>query len=78
MLLALIYCVTSYRLYSVALQPYMEKRVDNFNRKNYWVFGKPKKETNPIVQESISMGLYMPPARPFPQPKIALAPAAEE
>ncbi|MEH6569397.1 MAG: hypothetical protein V7709_09990 [Halioglobus sp.] len=77
-LLALIYCFTSYRLYSVALQPYMEKRVDNFNRKNYWVFGKPKKETNPIVQESISMAVYAPPARPFPQPKIALVPAVEE
>lgn len=75
--LSLIYCITSYRLYSVALQPYMEKRVDNFNRENYWVFGKSKKETNPIVQESVSLGVYIPPPRPFPQPKIALVPAAE-
>ena len=70
-IIATLYCLTSYQLYSKALQPEMEKRVQNFNRKNYWIFGKPKKESNPIVQEAIMLKIYSPPKRPYPMPEIA-------
>ena len=68
--LAAIYSVSSYALYSEALQPQMEKRVTNFNKGKYWSWPRPMKETNAIVLESVSIGIYNPPAKPLPKPDI--------
>jgi hypothetical protein len=64
------YCISSYKIYAEALQPYVEKRVDNFNRGKYWAWTRPMKETNGIVAEAVSLGVYVPPARPLPAPTI--------
>ena len=64
------YCITSYRVYGQALQPHVEKRVNMFNRGNYWAWPSPMKETNAIVAEAISLGIYIPPQRPVQIPWI--------
>ena len=65
------YCATSFQIHSVALQPYVEKRVENFNKGRYWAWTRPMKETNGIVQRSVELGIYAPPPRPMPMPDIA-------
>jgi hypothetical protein len=70
LLLATLYCINSYKIYSVALQPYVEKRVQNFNQGKYWAWTRPMKETNGIVLEAVSLGIYHPPQRPLPKPVI--------
>ena len=74
--LASVYCVSSYTVYAEKLQSAVEKRVQNYNRKNYWVFGKTRKETNPIVRRAVSQKIYVPPSRPYPQPTIFPQPNA--
>ena len=70
-LLAGIFCSASYVVYSRELQPYLERRVQNFNRGNYWIFGRPLKESNAIAAEAIALGIYHPPPRPYRAPKLA-------
>lgn len=72
-LLAGVYSSNSYRIYSQALQPHIEKRVNKYNRKRYWVYGQSAKETNAIVKEAIALDVYVPPARPLPKPTIYTA-----
>jgi hypothetical protein len=62
-----IYMISSYRSYSVLLQPHMDMRVNNFNKGIYWAFGKPADETQKVISEAISLGVYVPPARPHPE-----------
>ncbi|MEP5567761.1 MAG: hypothetical protein ABJN62_08010 [Halioglobus sp.] len=68
--LAATYSMSSYKIYSAALQPYVEKRVQNFNQGKYWAWTRPMKETNGIVLEAVSLGLYNPPNRPLPKPLL--------
>jgi len=70
-LVALLYCGVSFRDYSLALQPYMERRVANFNRGHYNAWFVPLKESNAIVAEAIELGIYKPPPRPLPAPSVA-------
>jgi hypothetical protein len=70
-LVALLYCGYSFRVYSLALQPYMERRVANFNRGRYHAWFVPLKESNAIVAEAIELGIYDPPPRPMPAPSVA-------
>ncbi|MEH6582662.1 MAG: hypothetical protein V7754_12055 [Halioglobus sp.] len=69
-LCACLYCLWSYQTYSVALQPHVDKRVKNFNKKNYWVYGHPTKEMNAIANRAIALDVYYPPARPYSSPEI--------
>jgi hypothetical protein len=70
-LTALVYCFSSYSLYSKELQPYVEKRVKRFNHQSYWIFGRKISDTNSIVDAAVAKGIYNPPSRPLPIPKIA-------
>jgi hypothetical protein len=69
--LALLYNAHSFKIYSLALQPYMEKRVKDFNRGRYRAFGFPQKESNRVVAEAIELGIYSPPPRPLPLASVA-------
>ncbi|MDH4041618.1 MAG: hypothetical protein OEV88_13250 [Gammaproteobacteria bacterium] len=69
-LFTLIYCAGSYSIYAKALKPYLEKRVQMFDEGKYWAWPHPIKETNDIVAQAISLGIYAPPARPLPKPAI--------
>ncbi len=70
-LLAGFYCGTSYTIYSRALQPHMEKRIQNYNHSRFWIFGQPMAKSNAIVDEAIALGIYHPPTRPYPSLEIA-------
>ncbi len=74
-LLALLYSGHSFWTYSHALQPYMEKRVEDFNRGHYRAFGFPMKESNRIVAEAIELDIYSPPSRPLPAPVVTFGQA---
>ncbi|MFK8049118.1 MAG: hypothetical protein AB8B81_11855 [Halioglobus sp.] len=63
--LSLAYSVYSFSTYSVALQPYMEQRVEDFNRGRYRAWPYPVTRSNRIVAEAIELGLYAPPPRPL-------------
>lgn len=69
-LLAGIYCASSYRIYGAALQPHVEKRVQNYNQGKFWAWTRPMKETNAIVAKAVELGVYDPPSRPLPEPRI--------
>lgn len=69
-LLAATYCVSSYHIYSTPLQYLAEKRVKNFNEDNYWAWPHPKRESNAIVAQAVSLGIYQPPSQPLPDPRI--------
>ncbi|MEP4146715.1 MAG: hypothetical protein ABJL54_05800 [Halioglobus sp.] len=77
-LLALLFWGHSINIYSQALQPYMEKRVQNFNRGRYNAWPHPTKESNAIVALAIEQGIYSPPARPLPQADMTVWKSAEE
>jgi len=70
--LALLYNVHSYKVYSQALQPYMERRVDDFNRGRYRAWSYPIAQSNQIVADAIALGLYTPPEHPLPPASVAL------
>ena len=70
-LLSSVYCINSYRLYSTALQPELERRVELFNSNVYWQFGTSVPESNAIVARAVELGIYHPPARPYPLPELA-------
>lgn len=63
---AAVFWASSWWLYAAALQPHTDKRIERFDRGEYWVWGHPMKETNAIVAEAIARGLYRPPQRPHP------------
>jgi hypothetical protein len=69
-LIAGIYCTTSYSMYSESLRPYLKKRVQTFNEGKYWAFPLSMKESKDIVAQAISLGIYTPPPRPLPTPHI--------
>lgn len=69
--LALLYNVHSFKTYSLALQPYMEKRVKNFNRGRYPAWSYPLQKSNQMVAQSIKLGIYSPPSRPLPPASVA-------
>jgi len=71
-LLACLYTVNSYSVYSPLLQPHMEARVNWYNKEIYPLWGSPKGEPRMIVNEAILQGIYRPPARPYPVPDIQL------
>jgi hypothetical protein len=64
------YYTYSWQTYPGALEPYLEKRVRNFNKGKYWAWARPMKESNGIVAEAVSLGIYQPPPRPLPMPQI--------
>ena len=70
-LLALLYCGHSFQVYSLALQPYMDRRGNNFNRGRYHAWFVPLKESNAIVAEAVELGIYVPPPRPMSPPSVA-------
>ncbi len=64
--LAGMYCVSSYIRYEEPLQSLMQTRYEYFNNHEYrQIFRKPE-ETNAVVREAISEGVYYPPCRPLP------------
>ncbi|MEH6592413.1 MAG: hypothetical protein V7746_19260 [Halioglobus sp.] len=69
--LALLYNAYSFRVYSLALQPYMERRVEDFNRGRYRAWPFPWKESNQVVEASIELDIYSPPLRPLPPASVA-------
>lgn len=69
-LVGCLYSLDSYRHYAAPLQHHLEKRVDNFNRGRYWSWPRPIGETNAIVNEAISQGIYTPPDRPLARPTV--------
>ena len=70
-LLSSVYCINSYRLYSTALQPELERRVELFNSNVYWQFGTTVPESNAMVARAVELGIYHPPASPYPLPELA-------
>lgn len=66
------YCISAYGIYSEALQPHLDKRVDDFNRGRYWAWPHPNRETKAIVEKAVTMGLYTPPVTPLPRIQSAL------
>ena len=68
--LAICYNIYSYQTYSNALQPYVEKRVENFNKGRYFAWTRSMKETSAIVAEAVELDIYHPPATPLPTPRI--------
>ena len=71
MLLSSVYCINSYRIYSVALQPYLEKRIDEFNRGVHRRFGISVQESNAIVARAVRLEIWTPPDRPHPLPNLS-------
>ncbi len=69
--LALLYNAHSFQTYSLALQPDMAKRVDDFNRGHYRAWPHPLKENKKIVAQAIELGIYSPPSRPLPPVSLA-------
>ena len=53
-------------MYSELLQPYLDLRVKSFNNGNYPAWTRQTKDSNKIVADAISLGLYNPPRRPYP------------
>ncbi len=70
--LALLYNSYSFSIYSQALQPYMEQRVEDFNRGRYRAWPYPVTQSNRIVEEAIELGFYTPPSSPLPPASVAL------
>lgn len=70
--LSLAYSAHSFSTYSLALQPYMERRVEDFNRGRYRAWSYPTVQSNQIVTEAIEMGMYTPPQRPLEPASVAL------
>lgn len=56
--------VYAYTHYGEALRPYLERRVERFNRGKFPAWPHPMRESNAIVAASIHSGLYVPPTRP--------------
>jgi hypothetical protein len=65
----------SFHTYRPALQRLLESTVNNYNHEVYWALYVPPEETKAIVAESISLGIYQPPARPNPKPIVAPPPS---
>jgi hypothetical protein len=68
--LALIFNLHYFKHYSIALQPYMVKRVEDFNRGRYPAWPYPMKASNRIVEDAIERGIYRPPQRPLSAPQL--------
>lgn len=71
-LLAGVYSVNSYMMYSEALQPYVDLKVKRHNRSKHPAWTKPKGEASQIVAESVLLGIYKPPPRPMPRQQVIL------
>lgn len=69
--LALAYMLSSHPLYRPDLQLMLQMQVNNFNRGQYWTINLPPETSRAIVQESIDLGVYRPPARPLPLPTVS-------
>ncbi|MFT4823411.1 MAG: hypothetical protein ACJAUG_000083 [Halioglobus sp.] len=69
--LALVYNVHSFTVYSLALQPYMERRVEDFNKGRYRAWSYPVAQSNRIVTDAIELGIYTPPLRPLAAASVA-------
>lgn len=69
-LLAFVYCVSSYRVSLVGLQEQLYIMVGGHNSKSYWAFGYLNNESNLIVSNAEALGIYRPPPRPLPIPKL--------
>ena len=69
--MALLFNAHSYRTYSLALQPYMERRAEDFNLGRYRAWPFPLKQSNRVVAEAIELGIYFPPPRPLPPASVA-------
>ena len=72
-LLSSFYCINSYLIYSNALQPYLESRVNRFNRGVYWRWMNPIQENNAVVARAVELEIWRPPARPHPSPKLVVS-----
>lgn len=66
-----IYWIASFRIYPAYMQQEFNDRVADYNAGNFWVIYFPVEETNSIVAEAITLGIYRPPERPLPRPDIA-------
>lgn len=71
-LAAATYCAASWLNHSRALQPYMEKRVDNFNKGNYPAWPHSMLESNGVVARAIELNIYVPPGRPIAEATVEL------
>lgn len=71
-LAAAAYSAHSWRTHSSALQPYMEKRVKNFNKGNYPAWPQSMRQSNGVVNRAIELGIYAPPQRPLPMASVDL------
>lgn len=71
-LVAALYWGQSFHIYSQALQPYMDQRVDDFNRGRYRAWPYPTKESNRVVERAIALGIYFPPERPLPPAHVSI------
>lgn len=65
-LLALAFCVASYRVFTPIADAALKERIAAYNGGNYWVFSYPMDKTNGIVEEAVRKGFYRPPSRPLP------------
>ncbi len=69
--LAAAYMVSSHPLYRPDLQRMLQMQVNNFNQGNYWTINLPPETSRAIVNQSIELGVYQPPARPLPRPSVS-------
>ncbi|NND68349.1 MAG: hypothetical protein HKN19_12250 [Halioglobus sp.] len=69
--LALVYTISSHPLYRPDLQRMLQMQVNNFNQGNYWTINLPRETSRAIVEQSIDLGIYKPPARPLPRPSVS-------
>ena len=69
-LVAGIYTLTSYHIYTERLQHRVNVKVSRYNKGIYHMWTIPKAETKAIVARATTLGVYNPPARPLPNLKI--------
>ena len=63
--------LSTFALYRPDLQRMLQIQVNNFNQGNYWTINLPRETSRAIVQRSVDLGIYKPPARPLPRPDVA-------
>jgi hypothetical protein len=71
--LAGFYWVWANHQFEPSINEILLSRHSNFNSNKYPVLDRPKGESNEIVDDAISVGIYRPPCKPLPQCETALA-----
>jgi hypothetical protein len=70
-ILAFVYCVSSYGARSESLQVSLNRVVGSHNRQDYWSFADVEKTSNVLVAKAVSSGVYNPPIRPLQKPVVS-------